>query len=457
MSKIRINELARQLEVKSREVIDKLQELGIAEKVTHSSSIDEDMAEQSAALLCGRPVRRPAARPAPASRRQESSGSVGVLTSRKLAEQPSSAPVAPREYVGRPHARSRKRTSKRPLPPRPAQQRPKSRKRRTLKKISRAPLPLRPPLLGRGSPIHPPVGPRPSARPRSAAPRYTPRRRASSPKPGLRPCRSRPCRMRLPAARCRRRPGPFPQPVHRGRDRFFPVRASPCLPRRRLRRTRAPASRVRSFRSTRRRAFVPVCPSRRRRVPRTPACRRQPQMRTQQPQQLLVRPLAGQPAARPIVPPRPDLAAKLSQQQHSVRPCRARRRRLGPARRCARSRRAPASLFIRVRRVPASRPRSSAQVSAAPVFPVRACVPAVRAPCIPPLGRGGLIGPGAPPPPSDQAARRPATAVIRTRGASARVAAAAKPKRRCFGRRRAANSPRRRPSTAISPFRKASR
>src|SRR5579863_10349045 len=46
MSKIRINELARQLEVKSREVIDKLHELGIAEKVTHSSSIDEEKADQ---------------------------------------------------------------------------------------------------------------------------------------------------------------------------------------------------------------------------------------------------------------------------------------------------------------------------------------------------------------------------------------------------------------------------
>src|SRR5665213_3829268 len=46
MSKIRINELARQLEVKSREVIEKLQEFGIAEKVTHSSSIDDDMAER---------------------------------------------------------------------------------------------------------------------------------------------------------------------------------------------------------------------------------------------------------------------------------------------------------------------------------------------------------------------------------------------------------------------------
>src|SRR5580692_308324 len=46
MSKIRINELARQLEVKSREVIDKLHELGIAEKITHSSSIDDDKADQ---------------------------------------------------------------------------------------------------------------------------------------------------------------------------------------------------------------------------------------------------------------------------------------------------------------------------------------------------------------------------------------------------------------------------
>ncbi len=67
MSKIRINELARQLEVKSREVIDKLHELGIAEKVTHSSSIDEDKADQIAPLL---PRRIPSAcRRDPAQRR----------------------------------------------------------------------------------------------------------------------------------------------------------------------------------------------------------------------------------------------------------------------------------------------------------------------------------------------------------------------------------------------------
>ena len=46
MSKIRINELARQLEVPSHAIIDMLPELGVAEKKTHSSSIDDDVAEK---------------------------------------------------------------------------------------------------------------------------------------------------------------------------------------------------------------------------------------------------------------------------------------------------------------------------------------------------------------------------------------------------------------------------
>src|ERR1700722_1940880 len=44
MKKIRINELARELEVKAHEILDLLPELGVAEKKTHSSSIDEDVA-----------------------------------------------------------------------------------------------------------------------------------------------------------------------------------------------------------------------------------------------------------------------------------------------------------------------------------------------------------------------------------------------------------------------------
>src|ERR1700690_2953601 len=45
MSKVRINELARQLEVPSHAIIDMLPELGVSEKKTHSSSVDEPVAE----------------------------------------------------------------------------------------------------------------------------------------------------------------------------------------------------------------------------------------------------------------------------------------------------------------------------------------------------------------------------------------------------------------------------
>src|SRR5882724_2753007 len=41
MSKIRINDLARELEVKSRAILDALTEVGVTEKKTHSSSIEE--------------------------------------------------------------------------------------------------------------------------------------------------------------------------------------------------------------------------------------------------------------------------------------------------------------------------------------------------------------------------------------------------------------------------------
>src|SRR6185437_11281267 len=73
MSKIRINELARQLEVKSREVIDKLHELGITEALTHSSSIDDDNAERlrryfggDTSVIEAAKAAKPAEKPAPA-------------------------------------------------------------------------------------------------------------------------------------------------------------------------------------------------------------------------------------------------------------------------------------------------------------------------------------------------------------------------------------------------------
>src|ERR1051325_7466526 len=46
MKKIRINELARDLEIKANLLLDLLPEYGVTEKKTHSSSIDEDVAEK---------------------------------------------------------------------------------------------------------------------------------------------------------------------------------------------------------------------------------------------------------------------------------------------------------------------------------------------------------------------------------------------------------------------------
>src|SRR5580692_9793127 len=43
MSKIRINELARELEVKPSIILDLLPELGVHDKKTHSSSLDDDV------------------------------------------------------------------------------------------------------------------------------------------------------------------------------------------------------------------------------------------------------------------------------------------------------------------------------------------------------------------------------------------------------------------------------
>src|SRR2546427_711012 len=53
MSKIRINDLARELEVKSKTILDVLPEIGGTEKKTHSSSLEEHEAEKVRAHLRG--------------------------------------------------------------------------------------------------------------------------------------------------------------------------------------------------------------------------------------------------------------------------------------------------------------------------------------------------------------------------------------------------------------------
>jgi translation initiation factor IF-2 len=53
MSKIRINDLARELEVKSKAILDVLTEVGVTEKKTHSSSLEDHEAEKVRAHFRG--------------------------------------------------------------------------------------------------------------------------------------------------------------------------------------------------------------------------------------------------------------------------------------------------------------------------------------------------------------------------------------------------------------------
>src|ERR1700758_1275937 len=69
MSKVRINDLARELEVKSKEILDALTAVGVTEKKTHSSSIEEDEAAKVRALLTG--GNRPASAAKPAAAKAE--------------------------------------------------------------------------------------------------------------------------------------------------------------------------------------------------------------------------------------------------------------------------------------------------------------------------------------------------------------------------------------------------
>jgi len=62
MSKVRINDLARELEEKSRAILDALKAVGVTESKTHSSSIEDDEAEKVRAYF------KRGGRPAPSAR-----------------------------------------------------------------------------------------------------------------------------------------------------------------------------------------------------------------------------------------------------------------------------------------------------------------------------------------------------------------------------------------------------
>jgi len=71
MSKVRINDLARELEVKSKAILDTLPLVGVTEKKTHSSSIEEHEAEKVRAHIRGQEAQSSSARSARPLRGEE--------------------------------------------------------------------------------------------------------------------------------------------------------------------------------------------------------------------------------------------------------------------------------------------------------------------------------------------------------------------------------------------------
>src|SRR5471030_1035615 len=103
MSKVRINDLARELEVKSKEILDALTAVGVTEKKTHSSSIEEDEAVKVRALLTKGTRSAGAAKSTPARSEPAFSlanvskpgDAVKAILERKKAEAAKSAPAKP--------------------------------------------------------------------------------------------------------------------------------------------------------------------------------------------------------------------------------------------------------------------------------------------------------------------------------------------------------------------------
>src|ERR1700761_8221366 len=105
MSKVRINDLARELEVKSNAILDALKAVGVTEKKTHSSSMEEYEAVKGRGYF-NRGSRSAAARPAaPASNAfslkdvSKPGDALKAILERKQAEQAAKNAPPPRPAV----------------------------------------------------------------------------------------------------------------------------------------------------------------------------------------------------------------------------------------------------------------------------------------------------------------------------------------------------------------------
>src|SRR5947209_20190667 len=147
MKKIRINELARELEIKAHELIERLPELGVTEKKTHSSSIDEDVAIRLRRLYgFDSPDLEPDSDDGTDTAEPEVEEREYPLAAAPV-EEPAEEHIAPRPEV--------RETAPVVSPEEPAAEAAKP------APAAPATAPIRPPL-STGRPIHPPVGDRKS-------------------------------------------------------------------------------------------------------------------------------------------------------------------------------------------------------------------------------------------------------------------------------------------------------
>jgi len=300
MKKIRINELARELEVKAHEILDRLPELGVAEKKTHSSSIDEDVAIKLRRLY-GFDV--PDLAPETES---EAAEETAHETAVAVAEPPAASVEPPK-----PAATEEPAPAAGSWPPPSVEE---------VRPVPGSAAPIRPPLAP-GRPIHPPVLAHGAVRPETPRPVAPP----SAP----------------PSAAVAQPPLPTPPVAVIAPGRPAPPAAKP------LPGPAASAPRPGQVLSGPRQPFPSAAPSEGARVsgPGAPMPggatrpaiiqRPRPDVRPGAPAQSAPPPtslagaplaappgraLAGQPSARPVVPPRPDLAIKLGSPQRSPMP-----------------------------------------------------------------------------------------------------------------------------------------
>jgi len=292
MKKIRINELARELEVKAHEILERLPELGVTEKKTHSSSIDEDVAIR---------LRRLYGFETP----EESPGEDGLGTVAPEAEQPDFEPEQPAAEFTAPAVET-------PRPPAPEGAAPAMdaaavpgawlQASEEASSAEKPAAPIRPPLAGR--PLHPPVGARSSAAPPAAQITPAPPTMASIPVPRPAPPEA-PTPPAAVIAPGRAVPGgakPLPTsttPPRPGQILSGPRQPFPAAPEG-LRPSPAPVAPGQPIVQRPNLGARPAQPAR-------PAA-----LQPGTPASTPTRPLAGQPIARPVVPPRADLAAKLA-------------------------------------------------------------------------------------------------------------------------------------------------